>query len=58
MDLAESVKAYMDTTNGKGMTAAIMKAYEEYEVGEPNLYVYGNLQCLSCGSDKAVLTEK
>ena len=43
MDLAESIMAYMDTTNGEGVTAAIMKAYEEYEVGEPNFYVYGNL---------------
>ena len=42
MDLAESIMAYMDTTSGKGMTAAITKAYEEYEVGEPNLDVYGN----------------
>lgn len=40
MDLAESIMAYMGTANGKGMTAAIVKAYEEYEVGEPNLYVY------------------
>ena len=58
MDLAESIMAYMDTTSGKGMTAAITKAYEEYEVGEPNLDVYGNFQCLRSGSDKAVLTEK
>ena len=58
MDLAESIMAYTDTTNGKGVTAAIMKAYEKYEVGEPNFYVYGNLQCLRSGSDKAVLTEK
>ncbi|XTI94105.1 hypothetical protein V2W45_1321650 [Cenococcum geophilum] len=40
MDLAESIMAYMGTAKGKGMTAAIVKAYEEYEVGEPNLYVY------------------
>jgi hypothetical protein len=58
MDLAESVVAYMGTANGKGMTAAIVKAYGNNEVGEPNLYVYGNLQCLRSGSDKAVLTEK
>ena len=50
--------AYMGTANGKGMTAAIVKAYGNNEVGEPNLYVYGNLQCLRSGSDKAVLTEK
>jgi len=57
MDLAESIMAYMGTAN-KGMTTTIVKAYEEYEVGEPNLYVYGNLQYLRSGSDKAVLTEK
>ena len=58
MDLAESIMAYMGTANGKRVTAAIVKAYEEYEVGEPNLYVYGNLQCLRSGSDKAILTER
>ena len=58
MDLAESIMAYMGITNGKGVAAGIVKTYEEYEVGKPNFYVYGNLQCLRSGSDKAVLTEK